>query len=212
MKQNSLNANNIQQDNKQQTNLNITEKIIRKIWQTSHGNNAKSKDDFIKLEKTIKTQFDILNKKYLETWNLLHKIANEINRSLVIKKYQVDGKDFDLYEQEKKLLNVKMEIFYEVENKKYLTKEELEIIMGRSLEQINNIYNQLIELKNNYQEFEQIEIENQKNKIMDDISKKYAKSKKNKININKIIIIIFLVLTLLCAILLGLVVFFKYFY
>ena len=41
-----------------------------------------------------------------------------------------------------------MEIFYEVKNKVDLTKEELEIMMGRALEQISKIYNELVELKN----------------------------------------------------------------
>ena len=146
----------------------------------------------------IFAQFDILNSKYLEAWNLLHKIANEINKSLVIKKYQIDGRDFDLYEQERKLLNVKMEIFYQVENKVDLTEDELEIMMKRALEQISKIYNQLVELKNNYQEFEKIETENQK-----------KEKAKRKITINKIMFIIFFVLTLVCVALLVLIVLFK---
>ena len=81
-----------------------------------------------------------------------------------------------------------MEIFYEVENKVDLTENELEIMMKRALEQISKIYNQLVELKNNYQEFEKIETENQK-----------KEKAKRKITINKIMFIIFFVLTLVCV-------------
>ena len=191
MDNNSSNANKTQQ-----MNFNLVERIIHKVWKTSHGSksevdqNKKNQIDkeYKKLEQKIKTQFDTLNSKYLEAWNLLHKIANEINKSLVIKKYQIDGRDFDLYEQERKLLNVKMEIFYQVENKVDLTEDELEIMMKRALEQISKIYNQLVELKNNYQEFEKIEIENQK-----------KETAKRKITINKIMFIIFFILTLVCV-------------
>ena len=191
MDSNSSNANKTQQ-----MNFNLVERIIHKVWKTSHGSksevdqNKKNQIDkeYKKLEQKIKTQFDILNSKYLEAWNLLHKIANEINKSLVIKKYQIDGRDFDLYEQERKLLNVKMEIFYQVENKVDLTEDELEIMMKRALEQISKIYNQLVELKNNYQEFEKIETENQK-----------KEKAKRKITINKIMFIIFFILTLVCV-------------
>ena len=88
-----------------------------------------------------------------------------------------------------------MEIFYQVENKVDLTENELEIMMGRALEQISKIYNQLVELKNNYQEFEKIETENQK-----------KEKAKRKITINKIMFIIFFVLTLVCVALLVLIV------
>ena len=91
-----------------------------------------------------------------------------------------------------------MEIFYQVENKVDLTEDELEIMMKRALEQISKIYNQLVELKNNYQEFEKIETENQK-----------KEKAKRKITINKIMFIIFFVLTLVCVALLVLIVLFK---
>ena len=198
MDSNSSNANKTQQ-----MNFNLVEKkVINELKEELKGfnyfldnygeelQNKKNQIDkeYKKLEQKIKTQFDTLNSKYLEAWNLLHKIANEINKSLVIKKYQIDGRDFDLYEQERKLLNVKMEIFYQVENKVDLTENELEIMMGRALEQISKIYNQLVELKNNYEEFEKIEIENQK-----------KETAKRKITINKIMFIIFFVLTLVCV-------------
>ena len=69
-----------------------------------------------------------------------------------------------------------------------MTENELEIMMKRALEQISKIYNQLVELKNNYQEFEKIETENQK-----------KEKAKRKITINKIMFIIFFVLTLVCV-------------
>ena len=197
-----MNSNSSNANKTQQMNFNLVERIIHKVWKTSQGSksevdqNKKNQIDkeYKKLEQKIKTQFDILNSKYLEAWNLLHKIANEINKSLVIKKYQIDGRDFDLYEQERKLLNVKMEIFYQVENKVDLTEDELEIMMKRALEQISKIYNQLVELKNNYQEFEKIETENQK-----------KEKAKRKITINKIMFIIFFILTLVCVALLVLI-------
>lgn len=204
MDQNNSSTNNTQQ-------LNMIEKIIHKVWVTSHGGKNKNDKEFVKLEKTIKTQFNILNNKYLEAWNLLHKIANKINSSIVIKKYQIDGRDFDLYEQERKLLNVKMEIFYEVENKKDLTEEQLEIMMGRALDQINKIYSQLIELKNNHEEFVKIEIENQKNTIENELKEKYKKNQKKKISTNQKLTITFFIFTSLSLAFLGLTIFFKFF-
>lgn len=204
MDQNNSSTNNTQQ-------LNMIEKIIHKVWVTSHGGKNKNDKEFVKLEKTIKTQFNILNNKYLEAWNLLHKIANKINSSIVIKKYQIDGRDFDLYEQERKLLNVKMEIFYEVENKKDLTEDQLEIMMGRALDQINKIYSQLIELKNNHEEFVKIEIENQKNTIENELKEKYKKNQKKKISINQKLTITFFIFTSLSLAFLGLTIFFKFF-
>lgn len=204
MDQNNSSTNNTQQ-------LNMIEKIIHKVWVTSHGGKNKNDKEFVKLEKTIKTQFNILNNKYLEAWNLLHKIANKINSSIVIKKYQIDGRDFDLYEQERKLLNVKMEIFYEVENKKDLTEEQLEIMMGRALDQISKIYSQLIELKNNHEEFVKIEIENQKNTIENELKEKYKKNQKKKISTNQKLTITFFIFTSLSLAFLGLTIFFKFF-
>ncbi len=199
------------------TNLNSVDKVVHKVWQTSHQNKIDPNDyefedytqtlEFQELDKLIKIQFNALNSKYMEVWNFLHKLANKISRSLVIKEYKMNDNNFDLYQQEKRIIDVKMELFNNVENQMELSEKELSFFMGQAFNKLESIYNDFKIINNDFDEFQHQEMILQNDKLEKEMIKKYKKY--SFLNINKKYLIIFFILTVLAVTILFVIVFLK---